>query len=593
MDAAMADRLVGALCDTLLGSLWLGILLAVAAGVVVLCTRARSSALRYRLLVGVLLSFAAGVLCIGVMKFGFSGSGREGYRAGVSVGTGGDPVLPVMGDASGTVFGGVSAYLNGHSNTIVLVWFMIICARSIQLAVGLYGTYRWKHTGVSAAPGDWRDRLVQLAGDLGVKRCVTLLESGLARVPLVIGHLRPVILVPAGFLTALPADEIEAILLHELAHIRRSDYLVNLLQSFLEIVFFFNPAVWWVSGLIRTERENCCDDLALRERNNMTGYIRALLSCEQYRQRVPAQAVAFAGRKDGLLARVMRVSGEGNQSLSYLEKTLLAVGLVVCGFCWCALLGKKGVGRAPRQVVRVEAPVAVAEPVAEVMQGKVGRGGWKLGTVRKRVGARYAEKGEEYVRTAGYYQGEGYAYPYPARGATEPTRETASTEETEPTRETEPTKETASTKETEPTRETASTEVIEPTGVVAPKSVFVPTGVFAPKRVVAPKSVFVPNRVFAPTIVPARVVEPVKAVWSRYVDPRLPEIIADMLQDGLIVEKDNLDFLLSGTEFIVNGVWQEEAVLAKYKKKYVPGNGGNGWTWSHSQHCPVPGALFQ
>jgi len=87
---------------------------------------------------------------------------------------------------------------------------------------------------------------------------------------------------------------------------------------------------------------------------------------------------------------------------------------------------------------------------------------------------------------------------------------------------------------------------------------------------------------------PTEAVEPVKAREPVYRDPRLPEIIADMLHDGLIIEKDNLDFLLSGTEFIINGEWQSEAVLGKYKKKYVPGNVGNGWTWSHSQHNPVP-----
>jgi bla regulator protein BlaR1 len=80
---------------------------------------------------------------------------------------------------------------------------------------------------------------------------------------MVIGNLKPVILMPIGLLTALTTEEVEAILMHELAHIKRRDYLVNLLQSLMEIVFFFNPAVLWISQLIKAERENCCDDLAL------------------------------------------------------------------------------------------------------------------------------------------------------------------------------------------------------------------------------------------------------------------------------------------------------------------------------------------
>jgi len=524
----MSDRLVGAVCDTLLGSLWLGILLAVAAGGVVLCTRARSSALRYSLLVGVLVAFAVGVVGIGVSKMVVS-ERVVSLRTGMPEGVGGYSGLPVMGRVDEGVMDKASAYLNSHSNIIVLVWFLIICAKSIQLGVGLYGTYRWKHTCVSAVPGGWRDRLAEMAGVLGVKKCVTLLESGLARVPLVIGHLKPVILLPAGLLTTLPADEIEAILLHELAHIRRCDYLVNLLQSLLEIIFFFNPAVWWVSGLIRTERENCCDDLAVGENNNMTGYIRALLSCEQYRQRVPAQAMAFPGGKDGLLARVMRMSGERNHSLSYLEKTLLAVGLMVCGFCWCAFRGQKVVAQVPRQVVQAPRKVVqvsekvmratevmraseqverVERPAVAVVQGKVERGGRNVEKGRSSRGVEAKGLGGEPVR------------------------------------------------------------MVEPV-MVEPVMVE-------------------PVMVEPVTVEPARVVEPVKATQPRYVDPRLPEIIADMLHDGLIIQTDNLDFLLSGTEFIINGEWQNEAVLARYKKKYVPGNGENGWTWSHSQHCPVP-----
>jgi beta-lactamase regulating signal transducer with metallopeptidase domain len=83
-------------------------------------------------------------------------------------------------------------------------------------------------------------------------------------------------------LTTLPASEIEAILLHELAHIRRRDYLVNLLQSFSDIIFFFNPAVLWLSSLIRDERENCCDDIAIGEVKNKKQFIHALLSFQEY-----------------------------------------------------------------------------------------------------------------------------------------------------------------------------------------------------------------------------------------------------------------------------------------------------------------------
>ena len=103
--------------------------------------------------------------------------------------------------------------------------------------------------------GSWQALLDRLAARLRVSRPVTLLESCLAEVPVVIGYVRPVILMPVGLLAGLPAGQIESILLHELAHIRRHDYLVNLLQIVVESLVFYHPAVWWISGVSRRARE--------------------------------------------------------------------------------------------------------------------------------------------------------------------------------------------------------------------------------------------------------------------------------------------------------------------------------------------------
>ena len=102
-----------------------------------------------------------------------------------------------------------------------------------------------------------------------------LLESCLVQVPIVIGQMRPVILLPVGLLAGLPAEQIELILMHELAHIRRYDYVVNMLQTFIEGVMFYNPAVWWISKVIRTEREHCCDDLVVAATRNAHAYAAA------------------------------------------------------------------------------------------------------------------------------------------------------------------------------------------------------------------------------------------------------------------------------------------------------------------------------
>ncbi len=108
----------------------------------------------------------------------------------------------------------------------------------------------------------WSARFACLKERIGVSSPVRLLWSASATVPMVIGWARPVVLVPAALLTGLSESQLEAVLAHELAHIRRHDYLVNLLQNVLETLLFYHPAVWWTSEQVRSEREHCCDDLA-------------------------------------------------------------------------------------------------------------------------------------------------------------------------------------------------------------------------------------------------------------------------------------------------------------------------------------------
>jgi GWxTD domain-containing protein len=123
------------------------------------------------------------------------------------------------------------------------------------------------------------------------------------------GYFRPVILVPAGLLTGLPAGQIETILLHELAHIRRRDYLVNLLQIAVEGLLFYHPAVWWISSVIRTEREHCCDDLAVAIHGNAHEYASALAALEENRTEM-----ALAASDGNLLRRVRRLLRQPERS---------------------------------------------------------------------------------------------------------------------------------------------------------------------------------------------------------------------------------------------------------------------------------------
>jgi len=153
----------------------------------------------------------------------------------------------------------------------------------------------------------WHERLAELQRRLRMSRPVLLFESALIQVPVVIGWLRPMILVPASSLSGLTPQQLELILAHELAHIRRHDHWVNLLQVLIETLLFYHPAVWWISQDIRAERELCCDDLAVATCGNRLAYARALTTLEGLRQRSAAMALGAGG--GSLMERIRHIVG--------------------------------------------------------------------------------------------------------------------------------------------------------------------------------------------------------------------------------------------------------------------------------------------
>ena len=147
----------------------------------------------------------------------------------------------------------------------------------------------------------------RLAARLGVKRVVRILVTTSAQVPGVVGWMSPVLLLPPAALCGLTAPQLEAVLAHELAHVRRHDYLVNLLQMVAESLLFYHPAVWWISARVRHERELCCDDLAVRVCGDPIRYARALTTLERLRSMAPAPVLGSTG---GPLAyRIQRLLG--------------------------------------------------------------------------------------------------------------------------------------------------------------------------------------------------------------------------------------------------------------------------------------------
>ena len=185
------------------------------------------------------------------------------------------------------------------------LWFLGVLLLSLRFAGGLVTAQRLKRVETSPTVQLWQEKLRALCVRLRVSRPVRLCESALVEVPTVIGWLRPVILIPVSAVSGLSAEQLEALLAHELAHIRRCDYLVNLIQTTIETLLFYHPAVWWVSRQIRHEREHCCDDLAVAACGDVLTYARALAALEQMRAVTPQLAVAASG--GSLLVRIQRL----------------------------------------------------------------------------------------------------------------------------------------------------------------------------------------------------------------------------------------------------------------------------------------------
>ena len=291
----VATPLARALGWTLIHSLWEGALISGALALVLSLTRSARS--RYAAACTALLAMLASVC---VTFFRLLPEGIQGPSSAVPL------AIPFWhlqaGMQSGTpANSGIAAAVPWLAPIWVIgVWVFVLA----QMA-GWISSLRLRQRGVCCAPERWQKELLRLRAQLRLSRPVQLLESCLADVPLVVGHLRPAILMPIGLLAGLPSGQVEAILLHELAHIRRHDYVVNILQRAVESLLFYNPAVWWISRVIRTERENCCDDVVVATRGNAQEYAIALTRIEKHRR--PAAEAALAATGGNLMKRIHRL----------------------------------------------------------------------------------------------------------------------------------------------------------------------------------------------------------------------------------------------------------------------------------------------
>jgi len=338
---------------------WQGAIAAVVALLVLVALRRASAAARY---VALLVVFAGMAACP-VLTFALLPGPAQPMPAGAlfepmdatalptasgeaaSMAMALAPPLPSPGATRSerwrTRLGSAWEWLEARLSWVAAVWMVGVLALSARLLIGWGRMMRGKRRAAVMTEGRWREVVAALSRRLRVSRPVRLMESAAAGVPTVVGWLRPVILLPTSALAGLTPEQLEAVIAHELAHVRRHDYVVNLAQTVVETLLFYHPAVWWVSSRIRAEREHCCDDLAVAVCGDAVSYARALAELEQLR--APQLAVAAGG--GALVGRVRRLVGADDQDSGRRSSWMAAVIAVgVLAAIWSGMdVGSRGI----------------------------------------------------------------------------------------------------------------------------------------------------------------------------------------------------------------------------------------------------------
>jgi TonB family protein len=192
---------------------------------------------------------------------------------------------------------------------LTLLWLLGVSYLTLKLLYELRYVKLLRISGVSPADNMLNQQFMLLANKLNITQMPTLLISTNATIPMAIGWLKPIVLLPASMLSGLTAEQLEMLLLHELAHIKRYDYVINFLQTLVEILLFFHPAVHWVSVQMRNEREFCSDDIAVHHCKQPIAYARTLTEtaalCQNHHHSIPQMALAASG--GDLKKRVIRL----------------------------------------------------------------------------------------------------------------------------------------------------------------------------------------------------------------------------------------------------------------------------------------------
>ncbi|MEM7105837.1 MAG: M56 family metallopeptidase [Bacteroidota bacterium] len=213
---------------------------------------------------------------------------------------------------------------------LFLLWMVGVVIFTIRLAIGLLEVKRLRTQQLVPVGPDLQRQIFLLCSKLAINKNIRVAYSRLVQVPAVLGHVKPMVLLPFGFFSGLSPQQVEAIIVHELTHIKRNDYLFNLVKSIAEIIFFYHPVYWWISNHIQLERENCCDDASISVCSPVD-YARALAILEEKKISAYGLSIAATGKESHLFCRIKRLLTPQKKKNNMSSKIIFAV-VVLIGF---------------------------------------------------------------------------------------------------------------------------------------------------------------------------------------------------------------------------------------------------------------------
>lgn len=350
VDLLFTPQLAQSLGWTLLHSLWQGAILALGLRLFLRLLKGRSPQAAYiTSLCTLVLMLGASIVTL-YIEYKDAVAMMEVASSPMIVWAPVDQIAPALLESGGLVWEQIIPWLS-------VVWLTGLVFFAVRWLGGLWYLQRLRVSYTFEVDYGWQHKLNQLAHKMGISRSVTLLESGRVQVPMVLGHLKPVILLPLGLLSGISPKQLESILAHELSHIHRYDFLINQILALVEMVFFYHPAYWWVSNQIEENREHCCDDMAVAVCEDAITYARMLTELEARRQNMPMMALSMAGRKNGLFRRVERIVQP--QAIPSQKERASIIPAILLTACLIGLVWIKPQAQTPETIIVPETEVPV------------------------------------------------------------------------------------------------------------------------------------------------------------------------------------------------------------------------------------------